>query len=407
MGMAESQEFVELEERQSVMTRPYEVVIVHEDLDDWAREVKESVRETGETILSQSEAIGCREVNSRDDLCELSNPEHHVVVLYLGNRAGGQSEAINSALNMALENSISVLPVVRQSDPGDVEEKLPQSVQLLNAADWNEDRGRALTALRQMLGLEESERKVFISYSRQESSEIAFQLHDALSRRKFDVFLDRFSVQPGEDFQRKLDQELADKAFVVLLESPGVRESRWIQHEISYALDHRIGVLAVTMPSVGSESVSVVHEAFRLRLCPTEFAGGGELTDKALERVLSEIELRHAQALRRRREQLLGSLREKLVKDGGCCRPAADWAVVASVPGEGTSAFLITPRSPCPSDLYRLYQIRSNAVSYAGSDLKAVLVHATENISCEQESLIDWVKEGWGLDVLVLQDFNF
>ena len=389
------------------MTRPYEVVIVHEGLDDWARAVKESVRETVETILSQSEAVGFREVNSSDDLYELRNPDHHVVVLYLGNRAGGQSEAINSVLNMALENSISVLPVVRRSDPGDVEEKLPQSVQLLNAADWNEDRSQALTALRQMLGLEESERKVFISYSRQESSEVAFQLHDALSRRKFDVFLDRFSVQPGEDFQRKLDQELADKAFVVLLESPGVRKSRWIQHEVVYALNHRIGVLAVTMPSVGSESVSAVPEAFRLRLCPTECANGRGLTDKALERVLGKIEIGHAQALRRRREQLLGSLREKLVKDGGCCRPVEDWAIVASVPVKGTSVFLITPRRPRPSDLYHLYQVRSNAVFDAGSDLKAVLVHATENISCEQKYVLDWVREGRGLDVMLLQGFNF
>ena len=412
MELGQSQEVVELDKGVCLMTRAYRVVIVHDGLAGFADEVKEAVIDSTEKILSQSGVIDFREVNSCDDLCEIQDlyeiqdPKRHVVVLYLGNKAGSTSNVVNSTLDTALKHAISVLPVIRESDPGSVAEKLPKSVKLLNAVDWDEDRDRALVALRQMLGLEEAERKVFISYYREETTEVAVQLYDALSRRNFDVFLDRFSVSPGADFPEELDQELAGKAFVVLLESPGVQESRWIQHEISYALSHRIGILAVAMPSVESGSVSLVDEAFRLRLCSTDFSGNSQLTDESLERILSKIELRHAQALRRRREQLLGSLREKLLQDGGCCRPVDDWAVVASVSGGGRSVFLLTPRPPSPRDLYHLHQIRSNVSLDAGSDLQAALVHASENIDVEQESLLDWIREGRGLDVRLLPDFN-
>ncbi len=387
------------------MTRAYEVVLVHEGLADFANEVKEAVIDSTQKILSKSGEIDFREVNSCDDLCETKD-QRHVVVLYLGNRAGSTSQMVNSILNTAIENSISVLPVVRKSDPGSVTDKLPQSVRFLNAIDWEEDRSRTLVALQQMLGLEETERKVFISYCRAETREVADQLYDALSRRNFDVFLDRFSVPPGADFPKKLAQELADKAFVILLESPGVRKSRWIEHEISYAQIHRISILAVTMPGLDSESVPNVDEAFRLRLCSTDLAGD-KLTDESLKRILGEVELRHAQALRRRREQLLGSLREKLVKDGGCCRPVEDWAVVAPLPGGGHSVFLLTPRRPSPDDLYHLHQIRSKASRDARGNLKAALVHASEDIDVAQKSLLDWIREGKGLDVLLLPDFNW
>ena len=386
------------------MARPYEVVIVHEGLAGFADEVKEAVIGSTEKILSESGAIDFREVNSCDYLCEIKD-QRHVVVLYLGSKAGSASQMVNSILHTALENSISVLPVVRKSDPGSVTEKLPKSVEFLNAVDWEEDHVQTLATLRQMLGLDEKERKVFISYCRAETREVADQLYDALSRRNFEVFVDRFSLLPGADFPKKLDQELADKAFVILLESPGVRKSRRIEHEISYALSHHISILPVAMPGVDSESFPYVAEAFRLPLCSTDLAGD-KLTDESLERILGEVELRHARALRRRREQLLGSLRAKLVKDGGCCRPVEDWAVVASVPRGGHSVFSLTPRRPSPGDLYHLHQIHSKASRDAGGNLKAALVHASEDIDVAQESLLDWIREGKGLDILLLPDFN-
>src|SRR5258708_26498777 len=55
-------------------------------------------------------------------------------------------------------------------------------------------------------------------------------LFRSLARARFDVFLDRFSVPPGEDFQQRLDRDVGDKAFIVVIESPGLRSSRSEEH---------------------------------------------------------------------------------------------------------------------------------------------------------------------------------
>ena len=96
---------------------------------------------------------------------------------------------------------------------------------MLNAVDWTSNRAVALTSILRILGLVEEERKVFLSYVRRDSTPIALQLHRALVEAQFDVFLDRFAVPPGANFQKQLDEDIGDKAFVVLLESSELRSS--------------------------------------------------------------------------------------------------------------------------------------------------------------------------------------
>jgi TIR domain len=86
-----------------------------------------------------------------------------------------------------------------------------------------------------------SESLIFISYRRLETLPFALQLFDRLTHEGFEVFLDRFSIPPGFDFQRRLTRELEDKSMVLLLESTGVKDSKWIQHEIDFAKRTRLG----------------------------------------------------------------------------------------------------------------------------------------------------------------------
>ena len=83
------------------------------------------------------------------------------------------------------------------SDTGLESEVLPESLSHLHALIWEGAGLNIATALLRMLGLFETERKVFISYRRAETAELANQLHKELVRRRFDVFLDRFSVGTG------------------------------------------------------------------------------------------------------------------------------------------------------------------------------------------------------------------
>ena len=101
--------------------------------------------------------------------------------------------------------------------------------------------------------------------------------------------MDRFSVEPGVDFQRRLDEDLGDKAFLLLLESENLIESRWVRHEILYALSNRIETLALTLPGMSRDKkVSVIDDAFRQQLCDKDFTSTRILTDDALDRIIEE-----------------------------------------------------------------------------------------------------------------------
>ena len=377
----------------------YEVVLVHESLDEFADEFEEAVRDATNRIFLQPDLVGFR-----NDLSGVT-PESHVAVVYLANRTGAQDADIESLLAAALNDQRPVLPLVRPSDPGTVTEKLPASIKRINAADWVIERSTAIAELLSMLGLTEPERKVFLSYFRRESTPMAIQLHTSLVEARFDVFLDRFAVPPGEDFQRRLDADLADKAFVVLLESPSLRTSRWVEHEIAYAHSHRIGVLAVTLPGTDdSQLIGSIDEAFRFRLAPDDETADQDLTDDALSRILDRVEIAHARALRRRREQLLGSLRDKLMMDGCTCEPVGNWAIVATAVGKKPAAFLITPRRPRPEDLHALHTVHIGASSTTGLDLSAALVHEIEHIDGTQRALLEWIGESRQLEVILLRD---
>src|SRR5262249_39955669 len=104
--------------------------------------------------------------------------------------------------------------------------------------------------LLETLGLQRSKRKIFISYARQDSAEIAQQLHDAFIARWYRVFLDTVAIRPGATFQEELLQELSDSDVMVLLNSPSVPNRPYVQEEIRFADQANVGGLEVVWPRV-------------------------------------------------------------------------------------------------------------------------------------------------------------
>ena len=382
------------------MSASYEVVLLHKDLEHFAREVTGAIRTAASEVLPRPDLL-----DFHDELSTVS-PDSNVVVVYLGSTAGPGDGGITEALEDAVNRSFPVLPIVRNREAGAVREKLPTAIQHINAADWDEEAIAAPLRLLEMLGLVEDERKVFLSYRRNDSSSMAVQLHTELVRRRFDVFLDRFALPPGEDFQKRLTQDLGDKAFVVLLESSDLRNSQWVQHEITYAHSHRIDVLAITLPGVTeSELVPAMDEAFRIRLTPNDCKPCGQLTPNALDVILERIELAHAKALRRRREQLIGSLRDHLRRDGCTSSPIDDWALLATATRKRPEVFLVTPRRPQPEDLYALHLVRADAAERIGhSGIAGAVVHEVEDIGTERWAVLTWIGDSRRLRVKRLRE---
>lgn len=326
-----------------------------------------------------------------------------VVVLYLGDVAAAADAPILDVLEDARTRAFGVLPVVH--DLAQVKRDIPALLQRLNAMSWDDDRDRVVEAVLIQLGIAERERKLFLSYRRQETSALALQLRRELGDRSYDVFLDRFSVPPGDDFQLRLDIELADKAFVLLLESESASESPWVEHEVSYALSHRLAMLALTLPNAQPDArFAAIDDAFRRVLKESDLTGTAgavdrELTPTALAKILREVELRHAHQIRARRRDLLGSVEEWLDRVGGAYRPVADWALASVDPRGAEQVWLVTPRAPVPADLREVDLLRQGV----GAHCKGVVVHETPVLDRNHQALIEWITDSRPLDTTHLQ----
>jgi hypothetical protein len=223
-----------------------------------------------------------------------------------------------------------VMPVL---PPGRFEDQFEQAIladdkhllRRINAARWNQKIAEALPFVLSRADVTSSASRVFVSYRRVESLPVALQLFDQLVKEGFDVFLDRFSIPFGFDFQRRLTQELEDKSMVILLESKYLKRSKWTQHEIDFAKRRRLGLIALRMPEVaGDELLSSIAYDARESLERSDFVKDPtkvldpdgqdmvdqwpELNKEAVARVVTRIKSAHADALFRRRRRLRGDV---------------------------------------------------------------------------------------------------
>ncbi|HWK25069.1 MAG TPA: toll/interleukin-1 receptor domain-containing protein [Solirubrobacter sp.] len=375
----------------------YRLVFLHRGDDTWADEVDAAVRGVARSTLLRDDVI------VRSTLAEAeADRESPAVVIYLASADAAVDADVTAALEAARAASFPVLPVAREETG--LHLLLPAGIRRLNAVIWDGSGEPALKIAR-LLGLVESERKLFLSYRRTESESLALQLRRALSERGYDVFLDRFSVPPAVDFQRRLDAELADKAFVLLLESASAVGSDWVQHEVSYALSHQIAVLALSLPDADPDGrFGVIDDAFRLPVDAGDLAGAGAgrtLRDAAFAHVLDVVELQTARQLRRRREQLLGSLGDFLFRAGARRSPLGGWALLAEHAGARPKVYLVTPRAPSALDLRTVDRLREETRIV---DCAAAVVHDVADRDADHAELLAWIADGRRLSVEALTD---
>jgi TIR domain len=369
----------------------YDIFILHDGEDLWAGEVSRSVREAADGIGVPSESLRVVDVLPGDGKVP-------AVVVYLANHRGAARADFDATLRRATAAAHTIVPVHRAEQ--DVFAVMPDAIKRLNAVDWTAGpRSIALLVLR-AIGIAEEERRLFLSYRRSETSGLALQLHRALVERRWDVFLDRFSVECGADFQERIHIDLADKAFVLLLESPEAHSSRWVEEEVAYAMSHRISHLALSLPDTPPDlRFPTVDDAFRYELdLLRDFAGesgpDAELTHDSLRRILDEIEVRYAKLYRRRREQLLGSLIESLEAGGYEVAAAGDWALLAQAAGSAPRIYLTTPRAPTPRDLHSLDRMRATQLQWLPEQVDAVVAHPVADLDATLAELVEWIAQG-------------
>ncbi|SPF33890.1 hypothetical protein SBA4_1360030 [Candidatus Sulfopaludibacter sp. SbA4] len=237
------------------------------------------------------------------------------ILIYLGSRQAKADPNITGRIETALVQKWRVLPLVDHLE--DYQNLTPDSLHSINGDCWTSAGQIAENILRQ-LGVTERDRRVFLSYRRRESTPMALQLYEKLHQAGYLVFLDYFSVERGIRIQERIQQALDEMSFVLLLESAGAAQSKWVaEDEIGYALSHRLGLLSLAWPELKSApGFPMIPPDRREQLSPDDLEEDGRLTSEAIERTTLRIEREHADQLRARREGMVKNVSELLAEAG-------------------------------------------------------------------------------------------
>lgn len=240
------------------------------------------------------------------------NRDASLVALYFGG-----DPARDEALVQELEaEKVPIVPVVRAGDKPDT--VLPAGIAALNAAFLEASDTELETpfiAALECLGLLHSQRRIFISYRRTESREVAVQLHDELSGRGFDVFLDTHDIRPGTVFQEMLWHRLVDCDVVIMLDTPDYFSSKWTSQELGRSQSKGIQVLRLVWPGHGATRKLGLSETITLQAADLTVAR--QLSAATIDTVARRTEHLRSRSIATRQLSLAGKLAIEIQAIGG------------------------------------------------------------------------------------------
>lgn len=367
----------------------YDVILIYSDRIQYVEKTKEGLKSTMDSL-----GIDPTLLNFHTNNVPFSEFERFCIGVFYGSNEASVSKFCLELISTLLENNILIIPVLSQTER--IEDTIPTALRPINAFKWINNHSSINLAhiILRELGLTDKERKVFLSYRRSDGQEMANQLFDALRRKRFEVFLDEFSIEIGEDFQTKLWNTLGDYAFLVLLESPEAEESKWIFEEVNFALENDIGILVLTWPDT-SVRVSNTQGLNRIKLSFHDLEAGSrgpKLKDAILSKILVEIETIHASSLLNRRISLINSLEEHFSSQYRI-KKLSSWCLLTEpLFVDLNPAILgITPRKPSAEDYYTV-----DTLPYCDLDVNQsnrFLIHLDTALSPEDESFINWLDQ--------------
>ncbi|SAK74524.1 hypothetical protein AWB75_04155 [Caballeronia catudaia] len=191
-----------------------------------------------------------------------------------------------------------------------------QSANGLMRRDDDPEMTVAAAALLECVGLLRRQRRVFISYRRTESRAAALQLHDLLSSRGFDVFLDTHDIRPGDPFQDVLWHRLVDSDVMVMLDTPEYFDSRWTRQEIGRARAKEIQVLRVIWPDHVPTRLTDLSETVYLDAAALE-GRDGPIAAGTVDEIVLKVERLRSRSIASRYMSITGKLRADVERIGG------------------------------------------------------------------------------------------
>lgn len=204
-------------------------------------------------------------------------------VIFFGG-VGSSSIDVQSILS---SRTIPILPVA--STTNSFSNEIPESLRSLNCMFYDKEGAeRVFSAFLECVELLPRQRRIFLSYKRDDSTPVALQLFAALSARGFNVFLDTHSIGPALEFQDELWHQLCEVDVLLMLETPNYFASRWTTAEFGRALSKGIGVLQVQWPDLTPSIIT--DTSSRVELINNEIYPNSELTISAINRICLQLE---------------------------------------------------------------------------------------------------------------------
>jgi hypothetical protein len=364
------------------MTTVYGIYVIQLGCESWLAELTDALTAELEAIgLHKSISVLVSETPFADDV--------PCVCVYMGDRVSAADESIKRRAGAAVDAGLVVIPAVEALSVFST--SVPECLQAINGFGWEgvNPAERLVRNLLEELGIEDRQRRVFISHKREDGLGAAEQLHDRLTHQRFLPFIDRFAIPTGERMQDAIADALEDHAFLLLLETPQAHLSEWVFDEVEYALSHAMGTMIVSWPG-NPKPVPASNRLPRFTLASedltTDDHGYEVLTDEALERVIETVEAAHAEGIVRRRVMLARSVEEAALAAGCVCVPQSAWRLLIKRGGEATLVG-VTPRLPKAQDLQDLDEARVRDAA----DARALLVHSARALSDSLQAHLRWV----------------
>ena len=331
----------------------------------------------------------------------------HAVVIVSDTRATATDREVTRIATWCLAHFVPVYFVCDTTEAS-FPEQAPKVLRKINGLPYQtpEELDEVCNRILHLIGYDERDRSVFISYRRQDGEQIAHDLRYALIDRGWDVFLDRYIIPPGSNFQAELTRDLDGRGLVLVIESPTITTSAWVEYELAFARRHGIGIHAVCLPETArGQQVPGLEDERRTNLSHDRFVprDGGQVPP-GLPEVIARLQRAHTFALRTRRQDMLDSVHTVLDEAGFESRQLDDWTIVGWREGFRRVVVLAVPRTPRPADLQQIQKLRGARGIRRGC--VGWVVHPLEDIDLEHDRLLRWLTRRRAIHVCPLLEFR-
>lgn len=238
-------------------------------------------------------------------------------VFFLGDSVHRDDDV--AKLEVLLNNGDAIYPLY--FDEGAFEQETPDCLHGMNGHRYSVvEVDKYVNCALESLRLLRKTRKIFISYRRTDSTAVANQLFDVLTRRNFDVFLDSYVIRGADNFQEELFHRMSDCDVLLQLHTNGFKNSKWCRAEVEMANMKQIGLIEVIWPDARLERWSELcypyylnKEDFKRRRYKNNKA---LLNTKTLNAIARDVESVRARNLAARQDNITGEFVKEAQKVG-------------------------------------------------------------------------------------------